>query len=248
MTYEPPPPPPGEPQPGAQPPVPPPPPGYSPPPPPPAPGGYAPPAPAGYAPPPPAGYGAPPPPAAGGYGAPPAGYGAPSRPGLSFNPAAVNPLDWAILGVGFLTFIFSFFSYYTVTAKFAGVSVSAHESAWHGFFGWFAVLLALVAAGLLAATLFVPTLSMPFPVRLVSLGVWAVALLSVILALVVFPDGPPSGLGYDTGRGFGFWADLVLIIAGVALSVVRLKGTGGKLPWEKGPSAPPAPGGYGPPQ
>jgi hypothetical protein len=155
---------------------------------------------------------------------------------MSFNLAAVDKMDWAIFGVAFLTFVFSFFPYYTVSVSSSGFSASSSEGAWHGFFGWFAVLVALIAAGLVAAEIFAPQIKLPVPVRLASLIAWAVATLSVILALVVFPEDVPSGLGIDTGRGFGYWADLVLIIAGVVLSVLRLKATGGKLPWEKGPS------------
>ena len=50
----------------------------------------------------------------------------------------------------------------------------------------------------------------------------------MILALVVFPEDVPSGIGISTGRGFGYWASLVFIIAGVVLSVLRLKATGGQ--------------------
>lgn len=39
----------------------------------------------------------------------PPNTGGPS--GGSFNPASVNRLDWAILGIGFIVFIFSFFGY-----------------------------------------------------------------------------------------------------------------------------------------
>jgi hypothetical protein len=235
---------PAGPPPGYQPP--PPPPGYQPPPPPPPQQGYAPP-------PPPSGYPPPPPPQP---AYPPQGYAqpgyppAPSGSGVKFDPKSVNPMDWAIFGVAFLAFIFSFLPYYTVSASFEGISRSDSESAWHGFFGWFAIILVLAAAGLLAIELFAPQLKLPVPIRLSSLIGWAVATLSVILALVVFPEDVPDGLGIDTGRGFGYWADLVLIIAGVVLSVLRLKQTGGKLPWEKGPAGPPAPG-YGgqmPPQ
>ena len=139
-----------------QPPPPPPPPG-SPPPPPPPPGGQ-----------PPGQYGAPPPPAAAapGYG-PPAGqqYGAPSpygSPGAGFDAKTVNPLDWGILGAGFLAFIFSFVSFYsyTVKAKANGVtlgSATGHVNAWHGFFGWFAVMLALIGAGVVAVVAVRPT-------------------------------------------------------------------------------------------
>ncbi len=88
---------------------------------------------------------------------------------------------------------------------------------------------------------------MPFPIRLASLIGWAVATLCVLLALLVIPgtDGADAA-GVNTGHGFGYWVSLVFIIAGLVLSVLRLKATGGKLPWEKGPSGPAAPG-YGTP-
>ncbi len=96
-------------------------------------------------------------------------------------------------------------------------------------------------------------MKLPLPVRLVAVGLSVVALLSVLLALVVFPglSGDLSGVGIHKGRGFGYWIDLIFIIALVVLTVLRLKATGGKLPWEKGdsgPGTPPPPGpGYGPP-
>jgi hypothetical protein len=211
-------------------PPPPPPPQYGPPPGAPgAPGSYAPPP--AY--PPPAGYPQP------GYG--PAGGTA--RPGIGFNPASVNPMDWAIIGLGFLAFIFSFFAYYTYTLHIAGfASATGSWSAWHGFFGWFAALVAVASAGLVAVELTVPELKLPFPVRLVALGGFALATLCVLLALFVVPD--PGGLadsGIDKGHGFGYWASFVFIVAGLVLSVLRLKATGGRFPWEKGPTAPPAP-------
>ncbi|MDT4899473.1 MAG: hypothetical protein QOJ78_403, partial [Pseudonocardiales bacterium] len=143
---------------------------YGPPGPPPPPGGYGPPPqqPGGYGPPPqqPGGYGPPP----GGYGPPPGGgYGAP-KPG--FDPKTVNPLDWAAVAAGVLALIFSFISYYTDGTSISGscpagasVNNNASESAWHGFFGWFGTLLALVGAGLIALDLFAPQVKLPVPTR-----------------------------------------------------------------------------------
>ena len=154
---------------------------------------------------------------------------------MKFDPKSVNNLDWGIFGVAFLAFICSFFSYYT--ASYRGVD-SGSESAWNGFFGWFAVLVALVSAGLIAMELFAPQIKLPVPIRLASLIGWAVATLSVILALVVFPESIPDGLGIDTGRGFGYWADLVLIIAGLVLSVLRLKADRRQAAVGEGPGRP----------
>ena len=178
------------------------------------------PSPEPYAPPPP-----PPPPQE--WAAPPP----PAAQASAFNPADVSPYDWGILAAGFLAFIFSLFSYYT--ASFAGISAS--ESAWHGFFGWFAALVALLSAGLLAVQIFVPATRLPVPVRLTVLIGFAVAALCVILAGLIDAENLPSQV--SSGRGAGYYLSLIVILAGGVLSFLRLRETGGSLPWEKGKAA-----------
>ena len=127
--------------------------------------------------------GAPPPPPGpppnqppGHWGPPPGGGNYPQGGGGSqFDPKSVNPLDWGILAAGLLALIFSFFDWYTVTVSGGGFSASGGESAWHGFFGWFAVLLAVIGAAVVAVALFAPHVSMPVPVRLTSVILFAVA-------------------------------------------------------------------------
>jgi hypothetical protein len=172
----------------------------------------------------------------------------------------VNQLDWGIIAAGVLAFIFSFISYYTVSAGPA----SASTSAWHGFFGWAATLLALVGAGLVAMELFAPQMKLPVNSRLAGLGCFAVATLFVIIALFTNPYPDVSGL--DRGHGFGYWASLIVIIAGTVLSLMRVQQTGTALPGAlgnlpnigaKGPQGgiggqgggtpPPPPPGYGQP-
>jgi hypothetical protein len=235
-------------------------------------------------PPPPPGGPPPPPPPAGGqpqYGPPPGGapYGAPAgspygTPSAGFDPKVVNPLDWGILGAGVLAFIFSFISFYSYSPKksacggLSACDVTKHWSAWHGFFGWFAVLLAIVGAAVVAVSLFAPQVKMPVPSRLLGLGCFAVATLSMILALFVVPNY--QGLGgsdYDKfineGHGFGYWVTFIVIIAGLVLSLMRFQQSGGELPGALnrmpniggyGPGTPPPPPpppqggpGYGPP-
>jgi uncharacterized membrane protein HdeD (DUF308 family) len=256
MTYQ---PPPGEGQPDptpgyGQPPAggyPTPPPGSPPPPPPPPPpaaGGYAPPPAAqpptgGYAPPPGGATQMPPPgaqmpPAQQQWNAPPAaqsGYGSPASGG--FDPKALNPMDWVILAMGPLALIFSFFSFYTgkVTVSFQGFSQSAsgHENAWHGFFGWFGALVALLASLCLAIDLFSPRTKLPMPARLLALGGFALALICYLLAWFITPgvSNVPSGSGYkvDYGRGIGFYAGLLFVLIGLVLSFLRFQASGGKL-------------------
>jgi hypothetical protein len=197
-----------------------------------------------------------PPPGPPGQWGPPPG-GPPSRPGGSFDPKTVNQLDWGILGAGALAFIFSFVSYYTVSIK--GFGGEGSENAWHGFFGWFAMLLAVIGSAVIAMELFQPHVKLPFPNRLIGLAAYALATLCVILALFIIPidDGGLSEV--DTGHGFGYWISLIVIIAGLVLSFMRFQQTGGQLPigggagkpglggrpGAGGPSGPPP--GYGPP-
>jgi hypothetical protein len=167
----------------------------------------------------------PPAPPAQQWSAPPA---QPASGGGGFNPATVNPMDWGVLAAGLLAFIFSFVSYYTYSVG----PLSGDENAWHGFFGWFAMLVALLASALLAVHLFAPQLQLPVPVRMTVLGGYVVAALCVILAGLINARSVPAGI--DAGRGAGYYLSLIVILAGAVLSFLRLRQTGGKLPWEKG--------------
>jgi hypothetical protein len=197
--------------------------------------------------PPPGGPPPPPPPGQPPAGPPPGpGWGTPAnRPRPNFDPKAVNPYDWGILAAGVLAFIFSFVSYYTFSAG----PISVSESAWHGFFGWFAMLLALVGTAVVAMEMFAPHVKLPFPNRLIGLAAYALATLCVILALFVIPGylGVDVPSGVNKGHGFGYWISLIVIVAGLVLSFMRFQQTGGKLPI--GPGAGPRPGGpVGPPR
>jgi hypothetical protein len=175
-----------------------------------------------------------------------------SRPG-QFDAQSVDVKDWVILGAGVLALVFSFPSYYVgkATSKLSGkdcpaLSASAvrgSESAWHGFFGWFAALVAVLAAILLALHLFGP--KMAIPIRLVVFGGFALALLSVILAFFIHPGtgqgGTRSGqiggctLTFEAhiGHGFGYWASLIVIAIGAAVAYLQLRDSGEAVPWGK---------------
>jgi hypothetical protein len=166
-------------------------------------------------------------PAPGGWAPPPAPTGGGSNSPSGFDPKSVHRFDWGIIGAGVVAFIFSLFSWYTVDVKGFG---SGSESAWHGFFGWFAVLLAMVGSGVVAMSYFSPQVKLPLSNRLLGLGCYAAAILFMIIALFVFPEDVPDIAGVDTGRGVGFWVDLIVIIAGGVLSLMRLQASGEQLP------------------
>jgi len=154
----------------------------------------------------------------------------------NFDPKSVNPLDWGIIAAGVLSLIpFSFFGYFKYSVSFGGASDSKTFSAWHGFFSWFGILVAFIAALILAAEL-IAKIKFPFPSRLVVLGGMALGLLCTILALFIVPgvDGADSaaafGVKLDKGHGFSYWLILILMIVGTGLAFRRFTDTGGKLP------------------
>jgi hypothetical protein len=177
----------------------------------------------------------PPPPGSGGATGQPAsnyepaqgtGGGATGRPAGGYNAdqmkAAVqssNPYDLGIMGIGLLVFLLSLFpTYYTYDIG----GFSGSFNAWHGFFGWFAAVLALAGAAILAAHLLAKVV-MPFPVRLTVLGIFAVALICVIIAGLTWAGRDTGGVdvGKYTAHGFTYWVSLILIAGGTALSFLR---------------------------
>jgi hypothetical protein len=218
------PPPSDEPTPSGSAPPPPPPPPEEPPPPPPPPAAETPPP--AYAPPP--AYE--PPPAA------PAAGGSSPMSGMTADQfkdtvQGAHAYDLGIIGAGILAFLLSFFPFYTVSASgplLGGLSDSG--SAWHGFFGWFAVLLALAASALVALRLFGIQVLDASMTRLAVLGGYGVSFLCLIIAFFVTPGGGCQGVQacedvVDFGRGFGFWATLIVVLAGLVLAFMRKDAT-----------------------
>jgi hypothetical protein len=154
----------------------------------------------------------------------------------------VHRLDWGILAAGLLAFIFSFVDFYTAGVDTSGACFGYHGglvatgSAWHGFFGWFAVLLAVVGSAAVGLSLFAPQVRLPAPARLIGLGAYALAAVSILLALFVTPGGnyyetvDGCHIHAGVGHGFGYWVTLIVIAAGVVLSFLRFQQTGGQLP------------------
>jgi hypothetical protein len=141
---------------------------------------------------------------------------------------AGNPLDLGIIGAGLVAFIASLMPFYTVSVSILGTSTGSSANAWNGFLGWFGVLVAVVAAGLLVTKLLGISLSLPVPLRDAVLGLFAVATLCLLVALFVTPGGgcDDAGIdglcdGIDIGRGVGYWLALLAAIAGTALSFMR---------------------------
>ena len=158
-------------------------------------------------------------------------------------------MDWGLFAAGVLTFLLSFVSYYKVSVSGVGSlgGGSTSFSAWHdvvggGFIGWLGIIAALAGTVVIGLILFAPQVAIPVPVppRLLALYLFAGAAVLEILALVLHPkffSSSAAGFKESFGHGFGYYICLILTIAGAVLSYLRLKATGGALPWEKsGPS------------
>ena len=84
---------------------------------------------------------------------------------------------------------------------------------------------------------FAPQIKLPFPVRLAALGAFVLAAISTLLALVVDPvdtSSAKSSFGGCTieasiGHGFGYWATLIVIIAGAVATFLAFQQGGGNL-------------------
>jgi len=141
----------------------------------------------------------------------------------------LSPAGWTQLAAGPIAFLASVLPFYTVSVSMMGFSSSGSASAWHGFFGWAAVVLALAGSAALAGELFAPQVKLPVPAALASVGAFGLGLLFTLIAWFVTPGGSSVSLPgevedmVDFGRGFGFYLLLVAAAAGLATAVMRLR-------------------------
>lgn len=151
----------------------------------------------------------------------------------NFDAKSVHPLDWAILVAGVLTLLFSAVSYFTYTVAIGTFSQQVSVNAWHGALAPVATLLATFAAVLLAADA-IAKARLAIPVRLVVLGAFGLASLLLLLALFVTPGNigniNVAGIKIDKGHGIGYWASLLAVLAGTAMSWKRFADTAGTPP------------------
>jgi hypothetical protein len=163
----------------------------------------------------------------------------------------VTTLDWVVIGAGLLAYISSFFPWYRTSVSVLGIERSASVNAWNAGFGaWFSVLLLVVAGGLMVASMIVRQLKLPASRSLITLGLSALAVVTILLRWVTFPDasGGSDDLGNaevgtlftaSSGAGYGLYLGLIAAIAAMVASLLRFRAEGGSFSLRHPPSEPP---------
>ncbi|MGH3919960.1 MAG: hypothetical protein ACRDRY_16995 [Pseudonocardiaceae bacterium] len=145
----------------------------------------------------------------------------------------VTTLDWVVVGAGLLAYISSFFPWYRAHVSVLGVErFTGADNAWSAGFGaWFSVLLLVMAGVLVLASTM--GLRLPASRPLLTLGLSALALITILVRWVTFPDatGGRGDLGQlgdvdvdglfavSSGAGLGLYLGLIAAIAAVVASL-----------------------------
>jgi hypothetical protein len=149
-----------------------------------------------------------------------------------FDVKQIKRNDQVILGAGILFLLLSFFApFYGVSYHGAGgFGGSASVTAWHSY-GFLAVLLIIIAVGIVAARVFANA-SLPALPLSPNVLVAAVALLGTLLLLLRgFTYKTASGGGYSVGLKWGAWVLYILAIAVVVGAILNMIASGEKVAW-----------------
>jgi hypothetical protein len=151
----------------------------------------------------------------------------------------MRTLDRVVIGAALLAYISSFLPWYSASITVLGVDRSSGVDAWNAGFGaWFAVLLLVAAGGVVLLDAFGGRVTLPASRPLITLGLSALAVLTIVLRWVTFPDAS-GGLGgrlgelgdfdldsafaVSSGAGFGLYLGLIAAIVAVVASLLALR-------------------------
>lgn len=111
-----------------------------------------------------------------------------------FDAKSVHKNDWGVMGGGALVLIASFLTWFSV--DLSGL-LNLDRNGWNnGFLGWFGVLCAIAAAGIVAARVFgVDLPKAPVGWRTIVLGLSGLAALCIVLKLLIGFHGWSRGIG-----------------------------------------------------
>jgi hypothetical protein len=148
-------------------------------------------------------------------------------------------LNWVVVGAGLLAYVSSFLPWYRTHVSVLGIArVAGADNAWNAGFGaWFSVLLLVVAGGVVLASTMVERLRLPVWRPLLTLGLSALAFISIVLRWVTFPDSSGeqgelsdvdvNGLfNVSSGAGFGLYLGLIAALTAVVASFLTFRAAG----------------------
>ena len=172
---------------------------------------------------------------------------------------SLNKLDQAVLGLGVVAFILSFFHFITVSVSGAsglsGLGGYGHITAWHGW-GFFGMLLVLVATALAAVRLFAPTSlpKLPVGINLLTLALSGLGFLFLLIeGLTNMKSEGVTGFKVSEHIGIAGWLLLLVVLGQAAAAFLLFKSSGEVMPDFKAmqanrtAGAVPPPPGYGTP-
>lgn len=156
---------------------------------------------------------------------------------------SISRNDQLFLGLGLLTFIFSFIDFAHVHVSgapgFSGSVPGTSITAWHGI-GTFAALLILVALVVGAVALFSPSTMQALPVspRMAAVGLAALGFVFFLIRWVSLPSYDFLGVKAGFDLAWGGYVTLILNLAMIAFGYLGMKSVGESMPWQS--STPPA--------
>ncbi|MDQ2881906.1 MAG: hypothetical protein M3Y48_11950 [Actinomycetota bacterium] len=158
----------------------------------------------------------------------------------------VRTLDWVVIGAALLAYISSFLPWYSASITILGIDRSADVDAWNAGFGaWFSVLLLVAAGGWVLVSAFGGRLTLPGSRSLITLGLSALAVITIVMRWATFPD-PTGGVdapkldrlgelgnfdlgsafGVSSGAGAGLYLGLIAASTAVVASMLALRSAG----------------------
>lgn len=160
---------------------------------------------------------------------------------------AVRTLDWVVIGATLLAYISSFLPWYSASITILGIDRSADVDAWHAGFGaWFAVLLLVVVGVLVLVSRLGRPVTLPASRPLITLGLSALAFITIVLRWVTFPDSRGgadrvdrlgelgnfdlgTAFSVSSGAGSGLYLALIASSAAVVASLLTYRAAGSDI-------------------
>jgi hypothetical protein len=155
--------------------------------------------------------------------------------------AKMTAPDGVVVGAGVLAYISSFLPWYTVSFSVLSTPGFMDRDAWHAGFGAYLSVLLLLAASTVVLVSTVGGLGRSTATSLITLGISVLALVTLVLRWVTFPDAS-GGLGrlgalgdffdlssafaVSSGAGVGLYLGLSAAIAAVVASLFTFRAAG----------------------